>query len=150
RVTDAYGNGVSGVSVNFNVIDGLATLGAESVQTDLQGFAAVTVLMDTVAGAVLVGAFAEGLTPDSLLYALTALPGTPNALLVIAGDAQTVAVGDTTDTLRVQLKDAYGNPIPGETVTWDSPSDVTFSSVSSVTDSAGFATTTVIAGGTQG
>lgn len=150
RVTDAYGNAVSGVTVNFNIIDGLASLGAASVQTDLQGYAEVTVQMDTVAGPVLVGAFAEGLSPESLLYALTALPGTPNALLVIAGDAQTIAVGDTTDTLRVQLKDAYGNSIAGETVTWDSPSDVTFSSVSGVTDSAGFATTTVIAGGTLG
>lgn len=150
RVTDAYGNAVSGVTVNFNIIDGLASLGAASVQTDLQGYAEVTVQMDTVAGPVLVGAFAEGLSPESLLYALTALPGTPNALLVIAGDAQTIAVGDTTDTLRVQLKDAYGNSIAGETVTWDSPSDVTFSSVSGVTDSAGFATTTVIAGGTIG
>lgn len=150
RVTDAFGNGVSGVTVNFNVISGLATVDAASVATDSAGYAATLVRMDSVAGPVLVGAFAAGLTPDSLLYSLTALPDVPNALLVVSGSEQAVAAGDTTDTLRVRLTDAYGNPIAGATVTWDSPSGLTFTSASGVTDSLGYVSTTVVAGGTLG
>ncbi|HRN52051.1 MAG TPA: Ig-like domain-containing protein, partial [Gemmatimonadaceae bacterium] len=150
RVTDAFGNGVSGVIVNFNVISGLATVDAPSVATDSAGYAATSVRMDSVAGPVLVGAFAAGLTPDSLLYELTALPAAPNALLIVAGDGQSIATGDTTDTLRVRLIDGYGNPIAGETVTWDSPSGLTFTSTSGVTDSLGDVSTTVIAGGALG
>lgn len=150
RVTDAFGNGVSGVNVDFNLISGLATLGAPTVPTDADGYAAVGVQMDSLAGPVVIGAYAPGLTPDSLVYTLTALPAAPSALLVVGGEEQTISTGGETDSLRVRLIDGFGNPIAGATVTWDSPSDIAFSSASSITDANGYAATTAIANGTTG
>lgn len=150
RVTDAYGNGTSGVTVNFNVISGSATLGAASVPTDIGGYAEVSVLMGTVADSVVVGAFAAGLTPDSVLYNLLALPDAPASFDILGGNAQTLSAGGSSDTVRVRLKDAYLNPIAGATVTWQTAGSLTFTSATTVTDSVGVAVNTFTVGGSLG
>jgi len=150
RVTDAFGNGVPGVAVNYGLISGLANFPA-SANTDATGYAEVVVVADTLAGPIVVGAYAAGLTPDSVVFNLTATAGAPFALTASAGDAQTVAAGDTAAVeVVVVLRDEWGNLVPDATVSWGSADGVTFSAPSGVTDANGEIRTFVIAPGTLG
>ncbi len=146
RVTDAFGNGVAGVNVNFNTISGFATPNVPTVATDGAGLAAASIAIDSIAGPVLIGAYAAGLTPDSVLFTATGLPGAPSGFSLVAGDAQTVTAGGVAaDTIRVRLKDAFGNGIAGATVVFASFDDVTFTADTVITDASGIASTVAIA-----
>lgn len=150
RVTDAFGNGVAGVTVNFNTISGLATVPA-SANTNATGFAEVVVIADTLAGPIVVGAFAAGLTPDSVLFNLTAAPGAAAGITATAGDAQTVAAGDTAAVeVVVTVRDSWGNIVPGVNVSWGSADAVSFTVPAGVSDANGEVRTRVIAPGVLG
>lgn len=150
RVTDAFGNAARGVNVNFNVVSGLATLDTNIVTTDSTGHAQVGVVMGTQAGPLVIGAFAAGLTPNSVLYTLTALAGAPSVFVVLSGNNQQVIAGGSSDSVRLRLNDAHGNPVPGATVTWNPTSDLTLTPTSGVTDAAGTTATVVTSGGLLG
>lgn len=150
RVTDAFGNGIAGVTVNFTAISGLATVPA-SANTNASGFAEVVVIADTLAGPIVIGAFAAGLTPDSLLFNLTAAPGGAAGITATAGDAQTVAAGDTAAVeVVVTVRDSWGNVVPGVNVSWGSADAVSFTVPVGVSDANGEVRTRVIAPGILG
>lgn len=153
RVTDAFGNGVAGVTVNFNVSSGIAELSALTPVTDAGGNAETVVTLDTLAGPVEVGAFAAGLTPPSLTYTLMAEAGAASVVLAVSGDEQSAQVGSAAaNPVVVKVTDQYGNAIAGAAVEFISSvsDDLSFSDTTVVTGADGLAQTTVIAGSEVG
>ncbi len=147
RVTDTYGNGVSGVTVNFSSLGGFASFSNPVPVTDGAGVAEGVVTLGDSATVVTLVATVAGLTPDSLLFTATALPGAANGFFLVSGDAQTAQAGVAApDSVIVRVHDAYGNNAPGVTVTFSTADDLTFSNAVVVSDAAGLAATRVIAG----
>lgn len=90
--TGSDGNPMSGVTVNFAVTSGSATLSAPSAVTDGVGIARVTVTLGATPGVVVVTATVAGTNPLTTTFTLAAGTGT----IVTAcnsGAAQTPAVG---------------------------------------------------------
>jgi uncharacterized protein (TIGR03437 family) len=88
ELLDELGQGASGVTVNFTVTSGSATLGTAAPPTDSQGRASTTVTAGGTAGPIVVTATAAGF---SVTFNLTALPPGPIVLLqnirsAISGD----------------------------------------------------------------
>jgi hypothetical protein len=144
-ITDAYGNPVSGVSVNFTVLgDGLIFPAGSSVMTDSNGRASVPVTAGTVAGTSFVSvSMAGGFLPSAFL--LTQTPGSPASVTATLGDGQSAAVtASFGDPLVVTVTDAYGNVVSGAPVTFAVPSSgasaVFSDSPTVLTDAEGHAT----------
>ncbi len=129
KVTDANGNGVSGVSVTF-AVQASGGAGATfagggttaSAQTDGSGVATAPVLTaSTKAGTFAVTASATGAGTAS--FALTVTPGAPAAIQVYSGGAQAAVAGTNfTLPLQAEVQDPYGNPVPDASVTFTPPS----------------------------
>ena len=75
-------------------------------------------------------------------------PESPSRLEIISGDGQQGAPGDTlTQTLIVEVRDQYGNPLPGATVTFTvTAGDGTLSDTTATTDENGRASVTLTLG----
>lgn len=71
------GAGVSGVTVNFAVKSGSATLSAASAQTDATGAAGIAVTLGAAAGPVVITATAAGTTLPAVEFTATATPTAP-------------------------------------------------------------------------
>jgi subtilase family serine protease len=116
QVNSASGLGLAGVTVNFTVTAGNATLSAGSAVTGANGQAQVTVTMGTVAGPVAVSASVSGIA-GAAVFNLTAAPGQPANLTVISGNNQSVAAGAALPAaVVIKVTDQYNNPAPGVTV----------------------------------
>lgn len=118
KVTDGSGAPVSGVAVQFAVTAGGGTLGRTSATTDATGIASSgTWTLGTVAGVNTVDATVTGLTP--VRFTATGTAAAPASLTVSAGNNQSAAVGAAVSTApAVLVKDQYGNPVAGTTVTF--------------------------------
>ena len=117
KVSDAFGNGVSGASVAFAT----ATAGGQSspaqATTGANGEASSTWKLGTVAGAQTLTASVSGLTP--VTFAAQAAAGASAQVRVASGSAQTATVGQAlANPLAAEVVDAFGNPVPGVTVTF--------------------------------
>jgi Bacterial Ig domain/Bacterial Ig-like domain (group 1) len=118
KVTDAFGNPVSGVTITWATVGG-GSLSASSTQTGADGQTSVQLTLGTTAGLQTVTASAEGLAGSPLTFNLTATPGTASGISIVSGDGQTGAVGaPLTAALVVKVADGSGNPVIGATVTW--------------------------------
>jgi uncharacterized protein (TIGR03437 family) len=74
KITDAQGKALSGLSVNFAVTSGVATLSSATATTDANGNASITVTAGSTAGGIVVQATTTGQTPIN--FNLTArIPG---------------------------------------------------------------------------
>jgi hypothetical protein len=148
-VTDAGGNPVSGVTVNFAApgSGASAALSAGSDVTDGSGLASVTATANTVAGGYNVTASATGLT--SVTFGLTNTSGAAATLAVSSGDSQSTAISTSFGTALVALvTDAGGNPVSGVTVNFAAPgsgASAALSAGSDVTDASGLASVTATA-----
>jgi hypothetical protein len=125
KVTDSFGNGVAGVSVQFTAPARGATgrfapssTATTSATTNASGVAtAAAFTASTRAGSYAVSATASGATPGT--FALTNTPGTASVMRFVgcsvpASNAgctgQPIAVGNNSDlTASVYLTDAFGN-----------------------------------------
>lgn len=100
KVSDQYGNGVSGVTVNW-ATDGDATLSAPSVASDASGSSAVEVTLGSTVGPITIIATAEGLGGSPQTFTATALEEPPVTATVTVSNnsfspaALTVAAGTT-------------------------------------------------------
>jgi adhesin/invasin len=151
KVTDSYGNPVSGVAVTFAATTGQATLsGGGAATTGADGKAQVTATLGTTAGAVKVTASATGLT--SVIFNLTANPGPAAAISALSGSGQTGTVGVALgNSFTVKVADSYGNGISGVTVTFAVTAGGGSLSASSVaTDASGQAASKLTLGTTAG
>lgn len=132
KVTDASGDPVHGVGVQWSIVSGGGSLSTASNTTDRSGRAGTLWTVGTVAGTGEVRASVRGL--GAVSFQATLLPGPP-VLLDVAPDTVTLfALGDTT-RFAATSQDEYGNQATDQAPTWHS----TDSTVVTV-DSAGLAT----------
>ena len=123
NVTDDFGNPVAGYEVAFAVVigNGRFTGGgtSDSVVTDSDGQAQVTLVLGQGAGENGVEASATDLEGSPATFTATGAPGVAATLTHVAGDGQS-AIVDTTlpDSLVVQVTDQYGNAVSGTGVEW--------------------------------
>ncbi|MEO8703250.1 MAG: Ig-like domain-containing protein, partial [Kofleriaceae bacterium] len=87
-------------------------------------------------------------------FALANVAGAAAAIEIVDGDAQSVTVTEPFAALRVRVRDASGNPVAGEAVTFTAPTtaaSVGFAAPAPITDAQGLtaitATANAIAGG---
>ena len=144
QVQDGYGNPVPGVPVNFQVPSqgASAVLSALAANTASDGTLAVLATANAVAGSYGVTATAPGASAPATL-SLVNDPGLPAQVAAsAASSAQAACVGAPfAIPLSVTVTDAFGNPVPGATVTFAAPS-------SGATAVLGSATATTGPGGT--
>ncbi len=94
-VTDSSGAGVAGVTVNFAVTSGIATLSSSGLQTDANGNASVTLTFGPVAGSVTVTAAIGGSAVLPVHFAETASAGTTTTCPI--GPPQISSLNSATD-----------------------------------------------------
>lgn len=149
RVVDLGGNALPKIQVSWNVIQGSATLSANSSTTDANGAASVKVRFGSSPGQVKV----KALVNNSLSIVFNESAGTaPVATIaVVSGDNQTALVGlSFPQPLTVAVGDSSGNPVPSTTVNFTVTGDATVSPSSVATSSDGTATVSLTAGTTAG
>jgi alpha-tubulin suppressor-like RCC1 family protein len=142
RVSDALDNPSGGVAVTFTVASGGGALSAGSAVTDAAGVASITWTLGITAGAQSVTATGTGL--PTVTFTANAAPDVAAQVIILTGNNLTAPPSTTLpDSLRVQVKDRFGNVISGATVTWTpGAGSGTASPGSSVTDANGKAATT--------
>lgn len=141
RAADAYGNGLAGVPVAFEVTGGGGTVGNPAATSDLQGLAATSWTLGSNTGPNEVTATVAGAAV--VIFTATSLVGPAAVVTTFSGDNQD---GNTNyplkDPLVVVVSDADGNPVSGAAVTFTVTSgDGSVGTPSATTDQNGAATT---------
>jgi uncharacterized repeat protein (TIGR01451 family) len=152
HVVDRFGNPVPGATVTYAVpaTDATGTLSATTITTDGSGNAAVFLTAGTVTGSFAATATIAGVDLPAT-FELTNLPGAAHRLVPVSGAAQSTVVATAfAIPLATRLTDEFGNPVPGQTVTFAAPASstsatATLSPVTVVTDAQGLASTTATA-----
>jgi hypothetical protein len=120
--------------------------------TDATGKASAIVQANTKAGPVTVVAEASGY--GIATYSLTNLAGDAAAITVVSGSGQTAFLTTAfAFPLVAQVFDAFGNPSPGQTVSFTPPgsgASATFPTSTAVSDANGFATSSIPTANDQG
>jgi len=126
--------------------------GATTAFTASDGTAVVNATANTIAGVYSVSATANAFTPVS--FSLTNTAGPPATVALTAGGSQSTVVNTVfTTQLQVLVRDTFGNPVSGATVTFAAPPSspsATILPLMAVTGSDGTASTTVTANTTAG
>ncbi|HEV7994230.1 MAG TPA: hypothetical protein VGP25_20570 [Gemmatimonadaceae bacterium] len=156
KVVDEFGGAAAGVVVDWRVVAGAGSLGAASATTDTNGLASVTYTLGGTPQVDSVRASVAGIagSAGSVVFTTRSIPRKPggtgaSTFQVIQALPSTVVVGvPPSNTLKIQLADAAGNPmrVAGITVTATSTSSsgqTTPTSVSAVSDTAGIVTFTM-------
>lgn len=146
RVVDANGNPVSGVAINFTASNG-GTISAPMSATNNQGLASAYVVSPTgFNGVITATATAAGVAAPANFTITVGTggggTGGPSGLTVVSGSGQALPQFQTTQTsesLRVQLRDAAGNPVSGATITWSVVGGGSVTPTTTTTDQAGVA-----------
>lgn len=120
KVSDADGNGVSGVAVTFAVTAGGGSVAGASATTDASGIAKVTSwTLGTTVGTNSLTATATGLSGSPVTFTATGSVGPASQLTKVAGDGQTAGVSTAVAIApSVKLADANGNGVANATVTF--------------------------------
>ncbi|GEM_PF-2118028 len=116
RISDLRGDPIPGVQVSFEVPDGNGTLDSPTAETDTEGLTRARWTLNTATGQQELHA-----TADSVRSILTveAHAGPPNTVEMVGGDAQVRLAGTPLpEPLEVVVRDEFGNPVPGEEVTF--------------------------------
>ncbi|MBT8404907.1 MAG: Ig-like domain-containing protein, partial [Gemmatimonadetes bacterium] len=109
-VTDQFGNPRAGEDVSWS--DGASTT---TVPTDASGLSSYSWTLGTVAGSQSASASVGSFSPVS--FTATANPGAA-ANLASSGAGGTYPIGSTVSDLQITVTDAFGNPVPGDAVSW--------------------------------
>jgi adhesin/invasin len=117
-VSDQYGNGVPGVEVTFAVASGGGAASGATAVTAASGVAAVgSWTLGVTAGTNTLTASASGLA--SVTFSATGTPDAAASAVLFSGDNQSATVGTAVPVSpSVLVRDQYGNPVPGVTVTF--------------------------------
>ena len=150
RVTDSFGNRVTGTSVTFTVTSGGGSVTGSPANSDASGVAtAGSWVLGPAAGANTLEATSVGIS-GSVVFTATALAGAPTSLEYVSGDAQTATAGTTLAVdYAVRLLDGGGNPVPGVPVSWSVSGGGSITATSS-SDASGIAVATRVLGTTAG
>jgi hypothetical protein len=118
QVTDAFGNPIPGVPIQWTV-DGGGSVSQETTPTGGDGLASVVRTLGSSAGTQHTSASALGLVGSPVTFTHTASAGSAAVLEGISGDGQSALVGTSLpDPLVVRVRDAGGNPVAGLAVAW--------------------------------
>ena len=112
RALDSLGNGVGGVPIRFASHSGEVD---SVVHTDSTGRAGARWTLGTMAGGVRAVARMEG-TPDSVVTTATATPGKARSIDFAAAPTSGTAGRALSKSLRMVVRDQFGNPVPNTTV----------------------------------
>jgi protocatechuate 3,4-dioxygenase beta subunit len=121
RVTDQYGNGVSGVNVLFQVLSGAGSIEGvrqKTVPVNSQGYAQVVLTLGSVAGTdnvvqASVTIAGQHLAGSPVTFRATALPGAAAGLVRVSGNNQTGKAGSRLpQPFVVRVRDQWDNPVP--------------------------------------
>lgn len=138
RVLDKNGQPYEGdVQVIWSVDDERAALAIPRTPISSDGTSSNAVTMGMRSGPVVVRAAVEGSAAEEAVFNLIALPGAPTKLVPATG---TVGIPGTRLPVGVQVQDAFGNGVPGQSVAWSGAGVV---AASSTTDADGIATTQI-------
>ncbi|MBL0170617.1 MAG: Ig-like domain-containing protein [Gemmatimonadaceae bacterium] len=123
KVTDAGGNGISGVSVTFTLATGGGTIAPPSpavLITNASGVATLTTwTLGAIAGPNSVTAAATGLTGSPLVFTATGTAGTPTTIAANSVVTQSAVAGSAVAAPpSVRVADASNNPVSGVSVTF--------------------------------
>ena len=117
-VSDKFRDPVPGVLVRFAAAPGNGSIDPVTQTTGPSGRARATWVLPRSVGSYSVTATAAGL--DSLVFSAVAVPALPAVLTLVSGDSQTAATTTPVDgAIVVQVRDGYGNPVSGATVTFE-------------------------------
>jgi len=120
KVSDPFGNPVSGYSVRFVVVSGGATIqgGQEAdVLTNASGLASTLVRLGQTTGTVVIEARGQYLDGSPVRFSLTVQSNVAQDIVLFSGNNQIGTVGQIlVDPLRVRVVDAFGNPVSGVSV----------------------------------
>jgi YVTN family beta-propeller protein len=124
KVSDGNDRGVPNIPVEFRVIAGTGAIESSSERTNGAGVATARWRMGTFAGqqervvATLLDTLTGALV-DTAIFTATVTAGPPAMVVPLSGSGVVIAAGQTTPVpLRALVRDAYGNPASGATVTW--------------------------------
>lgn len=153
RVNDAFGNPVAGTTVTFSAPGGgaTATLTPTSFTSDASGLAPIAATAGTVTGTYAVAAAIPG---ASINFSLTNTAGPAAAIAVVSGTPQSATVNTAFGApLVVEIRDAFGNLVPGAQVSFTAPTAGASAALATPTPStngSGRAQTTATANTTRG
>ena len=153
EIRDQNGNPLGGVTVTFTISAGGASLSDTSVDTGANGLAQSTLTLGSDPGTNTVEVSAEGISQMPVFSAEATLPPPmPTALSIISGDNQTSLTGETLmNPFVVEVRDQYGDPMEGVTVTFTvTAGDGTLSTITATTDANGQAEITLTLGSDPG
>lgn len=149
RVEDAHGNVIVASTVEWAVVAGSATLGSPQSASGGDGTASNSLTLGTTAGEVRVRASVGAVTPAEFI--ITALAGAAHRVEIVDGGAQEGTVGQALPRpLTGVVRDQYGNPVAGITITWSTADGGSFSPSSSQSSVTGSVLTTWILGQSAG
>ncbi len=139
---NAQNSGVpgAGITINWAVTAGSATLSAPTSVTDAAGNAAIAATAGATAGPVTVTGTRQDDPAATVSFALGV--DALGALAIIDGDGQLLVAGSASAPMRVELTNAAGSPVAGAVVAWATTSG-TLASATSTTDATGRASNTV-------
>jgi Bacterial Ig-like domain (group 1) len=116
-VTDAFGNPIEGVSVDWAADQGSVDPTASVTGSD--GRAQTSWTLGATTGSQTATASSGGLEGSPVGFAATGLAGSANLLVRVSGDGQSAGVGTALDNpLVVRLVDKAGNGVPNRAVSW--------------------------------
>jgi 5-hydroxyisourate hydrolase-like protein (transthyretin family) len=120
EIRDQYSNPMGGVTVTFAVTAGDGSLSTTAATTDTNGRAESTLTPGSNPGTNTVSASIEGISQTVAFNAEATLPPPiPTALSIISGENQTGLTGEVLGRpFIVEVRDQYGDPIEGVTVTF--------------------------------
>jgi adhesin/invasin len=122
RVTDSFGNLVSGAAVSFSVLSGGGRVTNALVSTNAQGVSAVgSWILGPAAGENTMTARVEepGVAGNPILFTATATAPTGTTMVIVAGDSQQAPVGRLVDIEpTVRVRNSAGEGVPGVAVTF--------------------------------
>jgi uncharacterized protein (TIGR03437 family) len=149
RATDSCGNVTSGAPVTWEVLPpSAATLENAFAVTNVQGQASARVRIGNRAGPFTVRAITAG---AAAVFSLR-VNATAGSIVAIGGNNQAIPVGQpAAQTLVVELRDGSGGPLNATRVDFRvAQGSATLGSASAVSDEAGRASTTLVAGSQPG
>jgi adhesin/invasin len=142
-VTDNGGNPVPGVAVTFAVTGGGGSVTGGNATTNASGIATVgSWTLGTTAGPNTLTATSGGLSGSPVTFTANGTTGAPTQISVSTGNNQSATVNTAvTVPPAVLVTDQFGNPVPGETVTFTVTSGGgSVTGGTAITDAAGIAT----------
>ena len=121
KVTSSGGAALPGVTVDFSVKAGSGSLSAPSAKTNASGIASVVWTLGEKAGADVdtLEASVSTLPGETVTVTASARAAAPAEITVISGDAQVGSPGsEAAEPLVLEVRDQFGNPNQGITVSW--------------------------------